>query len=105
MTQHKGHSYIWQRPSTQLTDSDKREIMNSITLDHAPIHSEIISLMRIRGIALTSQDVINVINSFDNEFINVLELQLRDSEFISAPGQFPSLIKNLSSDDEQIVFV
>ena len=79
--------------------------MNSITLDRAPIHSVIGSLMRVRGIGLTSKDVANVMNSFDNEQINAIELKLGDSEFISAQGQFPSLIQNLSSDDEQIVFV
>jgi len=91
--------------STKLTEADKSELKDLIISDRSSISTAISNFMRIKDIALTSQDVRNVINGWENRCLNGLELQIGGTIGVSAQGQFAALIHNLSFDPNLVVFI
>jgi hypothetical protein len=59
--------------------------------------------MRVKDIALTSQDVRNIINGWESRSLSGLELQIGDGACVSAQGQFAALIHNLSLDPNLVI--
>jgi hypothetical protein len=62
VTTHDGHCLVMPKGSTKLTEADKSELKDLIISDRSSISTAISNFMRIKDIALTSQDVRNVIN-------------------------------------------
>jgi hypothetical protein len=64
----------------KLTETDKSELKDLIISDHASISAAISNFMRVKDIALTSQDVRNI------RCLSGLELQIGGSFCLSAQG-------------------
>jgi hypothetical protein len=105
VTTHDGHCLVMPKGSTKLTEADKSELKDLIISDRSSISTAISNFMRIKDIALTSQDVRNVINGWENRCLSGLELQIGGTIGVSAQGQFAALIHNLSFDPNLVVFI
>jgi len=105
VTTHVGHCSIMPKGSYKMSEADKTELRDLIISDRAPISAAVSNFMRVKDIALTSQDVRNIINDWESRSLSGLEPQIGDGACVSAQGQFAALIHNLSLDPNLVVFI